>query len=668
MLSNDVIDQFTIDRIIDAAQIVEVVSDFVSLRKRGVNYTGLCPFHDEKSPSFSVSPSKGICKCFSCGKGGNSVHFIMEHEQLSFYEALKYLGKKYNIEIVEKELNDEQKQAQSDRESMFIMNGYAQQYFTKTLYENPDGIAIGLAYFRERGFRDDIIKKFQLGYSLDRRDAFSQEAMRNGYKKEYLVKTGLTLENDAQQLTDRFRGRVMFPVHSLSGKIVAFGGRILKKDEKMAKYLNSPESTIYHKSNELYGIYLAKQAIVKNDRCFLVEGYTDVLSMHQTGIENVVASSGTALTPGQIRMIHRFTPNITVIYDGDAAGIKASIRGIDLLLKEGMNIKVLLLPDGEDPDSFSKKQNATSFNEYIKQNEVDFIRFKTKLLLDDAGRDPIKRAGLITDIVNSIALIPEEIVRSVYTKECSQILEIDEKVLMNQLNKLNLAELERESARINNQREEPQEPPADFFNDEIYDPSESTAVKEEKAIFDDRFEIYERELARLIVRYGSHFLGKFEDENDAEIIHDFQVCSWIGHNLKIDDLSFQNPIYEKILNECIELSQRENFKSEKHFTNHSDYAMSKLATELCFDRYQLSKIHSKYQRIEHEEDRLIDIVPRAMYTYKDAIVLNEIRTLQSEIKRDTTMERLAEIQTRIIELNHIRNLFAGITGDRIIVR
>ncbi|MDP4203320.1 MAG: DNA primase, partial [Bacteroidota bacterium] len=412
------IDQITVDKIINAAQIVEVVSDFVTLRKRGVNYLGLCPFHDERTPSFSVSPAKGICKCFSCGKGGNAVNFIMEHEQLSYYEALKYLAKKYHIEVIEKELSAEEIAQKNDRESMLALNKYAQGYFSNILHHSPEGKNVGMTYFHERGFREDIIKKFQLGYSLDQRDAFSAEALGKGYKKEFLVKTGLSIERDGGKIYDRFWGRVMFPVHTLSGNVIAFGGRILKKDEKAAKYVNSPESEIYHKSNELYGIFFAKQSIVKHDRCFLVEGYTDVISMHQSGVENVVASSGTSLTKGQIRMIHRFTENVTVIYDGDAAGIKASIRGIDMLLEEGLNIKVVLLPPGEDPDSFAKSQNASDFIAYIDAHQSDFIRFKTGLLLEEAGKDPIKRAALIGDLVRSIAIIPNSIIRSVYVKEC----------------------------------------------------------------------------------------------------------------------------------------------------------------------------------------------------------------------------------------------------------
>ena len=360
------IDQQTVDKILETAQIVDVVSDFVSLRKRGANYTGLCPFHNDRTPSFSVSPSKNICKCFSCGKGGNPVVFIMEHEQMTFIEAVRYLAKKYNIEIKERELSDEEKKQQTAREGMLVLNSYAQSEFTNNLFETEEGQTIGLSYFKERGFRPDIIKKFQLGYSFEQRDGFTSKALAAGYNKDYLLKTGLTTIGQNESMADRFRGRVIFPIHSLSGKVLGFGGRILKKNEKTAKYLNSPESEIYHKSNELYGIYFAKQAIIKEDRCFLVEGYTDVLSMHQSGIENVVASSGTALTPGQIKMIHRFTNNIIVLYDGDAAGIKASVRGIDLILKEGLNVKVVLLPDGEDPDSFSKQRSSTEFAEYIK--------------------------------------------------------------------------------------------------------------------------------------------------------------------------------------------------------------------------------------------------------------------------------------------------------------
>src|SRR5574344_1451966 len=432
------IDKATIDRIMDAAQIVDVVSEFVTLRKAGVNYKGLCPFHNEKTPSFVVSPSKGFCHCFSCGKGGNAVGFIMEHEQMTYPEALRWLAHKYNIEIKERELTDEEKKAESERESLFIVNEWAMKYFQDILYNHVDGRAIGMQYFRSRGFRDDTIKEFQLGFSLPERDALAKEAAKKGFQDKFLVETGLCYRKDNSEtgsLQDRYWGRVIFPVHSVTGRIVAFGGRVLKTDGKVAKYVNSPESQIYHKSNELYGIYFAKQSITKLDRCYLVEGYTDVISMHQSGIENVVASSGTSLTPGQIRLIHRFTSNITVLYDGDAAGIHASIRGIDMLLAEGMNVKVLLLPDNDDPDSFARKHNATAFQEYIDKNQVDFIRFKLQLLSDEAGDDPMARAELIKEITRSIAVIQDPIVRSVYIKDCSQQMQIDETLLINDVNK-----------------------------------------------------------------------------------------------------------------------------------------------------------------------------------------------------------------------------------------
>ena len=429
------IDHATVERIIATANIQEVVQDFVSLKKRGVNYLGLCPFHNEKSPSFTVSPAKGIFKCFGCGKGGNSVNFIMELEHLSYFEALKYLGKKYGIEVKERELSLDEVKQNDDRESMMVLNAWAQRHFSETLYHHIDGKNIGLAYLKERGMREETIKKFQLGYSLDNRDAFSQSAIKQGFKKEYLVKAGLTIDHE-HGLLDRFYGRVIFPIHSISGRVIGFGGRVLRNDKKTAKYLNSPESEIYHKGQTLYGIYFAKQAITRENKCLLVEGYTDVTSLHQAGIENVVASSGTSLTVEQIRLIKRFTPNVTILYDGDAAGIKASLRGIDLVLEEGLNVRVLLLPPGEDPDSFSKTRSAKELLEFISDKEEDFISFKTNLLLVDAGKDPVKRAGLISDIVRSIGAIPDAIIRTVYIRECSRLLDIEERVLFSEVGSL----------------------------------------------------------------------------------------------------------------------------------------------------------------------------------------------------------------------------------------
>jgi DNA primase len=424
------IDHSTIERILDAAQIADVIQEFVPLKKRGVNLLGLCPFHNEKTPSFTVSPSKGIFKCFGCGKGGNSVNFIMEHEHLSYPEALKYLASKYHIEIEEKELTKEDIEKQNERESMLVITAYAGRQFKENLFNSDEGISVGLTYFKERGFRHDTLKKFDVGYSFENRDAFSKKAVEDGYKQEFLVKTGLSIQHE-ERIFDRFSGRVMFPIHSLSGQILGFGGRVLKSDPKAAKYLNSPESEIYHKSKIVYGVYQARKSITLHDRCYLVEGYTDVLSLHEADIENVVASSGTSLTQEQVRLIKRFTQNITILYDGDAAGIKASIRGIDIVLEEGLNVKIVLLPPGEDPDSYSKKVSNEEFSRYLRQNETDFIRFKTQLLLSEAQNDPVRRADLIRDIVKSIAVIPETITRTVYIKECSTLMEVSEPVLYN---------------------------------------------------------------------------------------------------------------------------------------------------------------------------------------------------------------------------------------------
>ena len=670
------IDQATVDKIIDSANILEVVSDFVTLRKRGVNYVGLCPFHDEKTPSFSVSPSKGICKCFSCGKGGSAVHFIMEHEQLSYYEALKYLAKKYNIEIEERELCDEEKQIKSDRESMLIVNSFAQEYFSNILFQHSEGRSVGLAYFHERGFRDDIIHKFALGYSLEQRDALAIEAKKRGYKEEYLLKTGLCLEGQNGYISDRFRGRVIFPVFSLSGKVLAFGGRVLRKSDKLAKYVNSPESEVYHKSNVLYGIYQAKQSIVKNDNCFLVEGYTDVLSMHQAGVENVVASSGTSLTPGQIRLIHRFTNNITVIYDGDAAGIKASLRGIDLILKEGMNIKVVLLPDGDDPDSFAKKQSASSFTEYIKNHEVDFIRFKTNLLLDSAGNDPIKRAELISDIVQSIAIIPDTIVRSVYTKECSRLMEISEEVLLREINKIKLSQLqngtppnkktlsETSADKQNSQEEGTQNDDTETLMETQGVPQ---GVLQEKRV-PSPLDPFEKTLVRYMIRYGFHDLFSEINEETGET-ETWKVIPYILTDLQNDEIEFQHPLYKKVIAEINHIFDQEGEHLTRYFLAHPDEEISRLAVDLVSEKYQLSKIHTKFQTIESEEEKLADLIPRALFELKDAITSLNIKHIREEIKK-TAKEKNPERTTQLMsELNGLYALKAALAkqlGERIV--
>ncbi len=668
------IDNLTIERIQNAAQIVDVVSDFVTLRKRGVNYIGLCPFHEDKTPSFSVSPSKNICKCFACGEGGTPVHFIMKHEQMSYAEALKYLAKKYGIEVQEKELTEEQKRQHSDRESMFILNSYAQKTFTTNLFEHIEGKSVGLSYFRERGFREDIIQKFQLGYALEQKDVFSRQALNAGYLKIFLEKTGLSVIGENDYIADRFRGRVLFPVHSLSGKVVAFGGRILKKDEKLAKYINSPESEIYHKSDELYGVHFARQAMVKHDRCFLVEGYTDVISMHQAGIENVVASSGTALTHGQIRLIHRFTNNITVLYDGDAAGIKAALRGIDLLLEEGMNVKVVLLPDGEDPDSFARKQNASSLIDYIKSQETDFIQFKARLLLKEAGNDPIQRAGLITDVVGSISIIPEEIVRSVYIKECSHILDVDERVLLNEIAKKR--RLLAEQKKVN----PVQTAPADYSGnnamanvpfpvpEEATPPFATTIHPSEKVVYP--FDKYELSILHFVVRYGEQVLYIYEDEETKEQTP-VKVAEYIADDLRNDDLDFQNPLYKQILDEALTKSDDPLFKAETYFLSHPNPEISTIAVNLASDKYPLSKYHGKFQKIEEESSRLTEILPYVVLTLKDATLRKQMLEVTASIKEIQEGRKSGNIDDQIKLLSDLREkqkIIAKHLGERIILK
>ena len=709
------IDQPTIDRILDAANIVDVVSEFVTLRKRGINYVGLCPFHSDKSPSFYVSPAKNICKCFACGEGGTAVHFIMKHEQLSYFDALRYLAKKYNIEIQERELSEREKQVRSDRESMLIVNSWAQKYFTTQLYEHQEGKTVGLRYFAERGFREDTIRKFQLGYSLDQRDALYKAAIKSGYKKEFLEKTGLVIAYDNGGVNDRFRGRVIFPVHTLSGKVVAFGGRVLKKDEKTAKYVNSPESEIYHKSNELYGIYFAKQAIVKADRCFLVEGYTDVISMHQAGVENVVASSGTALTQGQIRLIHRFTSNITVLYDGDAAGIKAALRGIDLLLEDGMNVKVVLLPDGEDPDSFARQHNASQFAEFIKQNETDFIRFKTRLLLDDAGTDPIKRSSLITDIIKTVAIIPDNIARSLYIRECSAMMEIDEMILLNEVNKIRLNKEERQPNQpssfnpappVSNIPEYPDIPGYQLYPEEIpsgqepesFLPPDDTIPPPPPEEYElgetdnnmpppppppaapsvniagqpkrSPYEAYEIALLRYIVRYGERILFQYTDEETNEEVI-IRVSEYIRSELERDDLTFYTPLFKGMLDEAADHCQTEGFVAHRYFLAHPDPNVSRLAANLISEKYQLSKYHTKYRELETEEMKLDSLVLRELYGFKDAYILSQIKEVQAQIKEmqiKGDMDQVFELMKKLTRLNEIKNVLSKELGERIVLK
>lgn len=664
------IDQATIDRIIDAAQVVDVVSQFVTLKRRGINYVGLCPFHEDRTPSFYVSPSKNICKCFACGEGGTAVHFIMKHEQLSYFDALRYLAKKYNIEIQERELTDEQKQAYNERESLFILNDFARNHFVKTLHEHIEGKSVGLSYFKERGFREDIIQKFQLGYSLEQRDSLTQEAIKNGYKEEYLVKTGLTIKSESNgALIDRFRGRVIFPVHTLSGKVVAFGGRILKKAENTGKYVNSPESEIYHKGSELYGIYFAKQAITKADCCYLVEGYTDVISMHQAGIENVVASSGTALTHGQIRLIHRFTEYVTILYDGDAAGIKAALRGIDLLLEEGMKIKVVLLPDGEDPDSFARKQNAESLTKYVQEHEVDFIRFKTQLLLDDAGNDPIKRATLISDIVSSIAVIPDNIIRSVYIKDCSILLNIDERILIQEVNKKRLAHLEKApQPKI--------DPELSAINVDLSQPETHRGKAGAKKTNIDKFELA---ILYFIVRYGMEILIEGGENNPATGDMPTTVIDWVKFDLQRDGFWFTNPLYKTILEDAIEHSANEYFNPSRYFLAHTDAHISKIAAELVSDRYQLSKLHIKQfgENLKKEDTPLAEEkhlwknVPRAVTELKDAHISKQMKEIKEDLEKkqkEKDWDGVMILMQKLKEMDEIKRILAKELGERIILR
>ena len=666
------IDQLTIERILDAAGIVDVVSQFVTLRKRGVNYVGLCPFHNEKTPSFYVSPSKGICKCFSCGKGGNAIHFLMEHEQMSFQDAAGWLADKYGIPFQRRELTDSEKALQNERESLFITNQFARDFYMDTLRNTPKGTAIGMAYFRKRGFRDDIIDKFQLGYCPEESDATARAALSKGFTKDSLLKTGICYQKEDGTLRDRFWGRVIFPVHSLSGKIVAFGGRVMKSDAKAAKYVNSPESAIYSKSRELYGLYFAKQAIVRKDRCFLVEGYADVISMFQSGVENVVASSGTSLTPGQIRLIHRFTNNITVLYDGDKAGIKASIRGIDMLLAEGMNVKVLLLPDGEDPDSFAQSRTASQFQEYIETHQVDFIRFKVRLLMDGAGDDPYARSELIKEITRSISVIQDPIVRSVYITECSQIMKIDERLLINDVNRRQ-REQAQESVRqpepapqtrpdgpdsgpgtVNDAPEQiqPELSPEDRLREEI-----RALKRQDLGPIMDR----ERLLSQLIVRFGDSTYCMMDGDDGPQAL---TVGMFISLSLENDGLEFHHPVYRRILELFREHCTDEGFSSERFFVSHPESFVSLTAASLLEERYQLSSMFEKSQPAS-DSDRLYELTSHIMADYQLEVVRYEIKKVEKQLQ-DNSVADIAELQTRYQTLVRARNELARKLGDRVI--
>ena len=612
------IDQSTVQRILDTAEITEVVGEFVTLRKRGTNMIGLCPFHNEKTPSFNVSPSKGIYKCFGCGKGGSSVNFIMEHEHLSFVESLKWLAKKYHIEVQEKEESPEDIKERNDHESQIIVSEFAQKYFTNQLWNSEYGQAVGLSYFRERGFRDEIIKKFGLGYCPEGKEPFTNAALKEGYKMEYLEKTGLTIKKE-EWVRDRFSGRVMFPIHSISGRVIAFGGRTLSLEKSIAKYLNSPESDIYHKSRVVYGIYQAKNGIIKEDKCYLVEGYTDVLAMHQSGIENVVASSGTSLTVDQIRLIRRFTKNITIIYDGDQAGIKASLRGIDLVLEEGINVKVLPLPDGEDPDSFSKSMSANELARYIKENETDFIKFKTRILLTGIENDPLSRAKLITDIVYSISVIPEEIIRTEYLKECSRLLEVREDVLYNEIRKLKLKKNEAQTARDLN-------PLPDQRPVQVQQTFQPIATAE------NPFELEEKEILRVLLKCGSLKIYDFEHEESGESITE-SVASYILSELHLDNMVSVNPMVITIMDDYRSRLDDTEFDAIRFFTLHPDPRISTFASDIISERHPISPFWERGgSHIEREEDLLEVVVPKLVREYKLRVVTSMMNQIESSMK------------------------------------
>lgn len=607
----------TIMNIIDAARIEEVVGEFVYLKKRGANLIGVCPFHKEKTPSFIVSPAKGIFKCFGCGKAGDSVRFIMEHEHYSYPEALRFLAQKYGIIIEEKEQSPEEIVAQNERERMFNINSFAQQYFSDTMKNHDEGLAIGMSYFRERGFRDAIINKFQLGYCLNQRDAFIQHALKNGYSKELLLKIGLASGNE-ERMYDKYQGRVIFPIHNLTGKVIGFGARFLGSDKTKAKYLNSPESEIYNKSQTLYGIYFAKNEISRLDNCILVEGYADVLSMHQAGIENTVASSGTSLTTEQIRMISRYTKNVTMLYDGDNAGIHAALRGTDMILEEGMNVRIVVLPPDEDPDSFVQKNPIEEVRAYIDNNATDFISFKTKLLLKDAANDPIKRAEVLKDIVKSISLIPDAIYRASYVRECSRLMEVPEQSLTNELNKLLRAKF-----RKNNNIE----PEQDIVHEEI--------KSEPQTPVEDVLPLgyyQERELVRLLMMYGNKDITLDDvDENGNPVLYKISVASFIIDDLKNDDLLFKNEIHNIIFNIFDKALDEDDIPDEHYFVSHEDTRIAELAANLLSTPYKLDNWSEKEINVKVEEDVLQKSVVTSLLRFKDMIIDDKRNDLIKEL-------------------------------------
>lgn len=646
------IDKQTIEKIKDAANIVDVVSEFVTLRKSGSNYKGLCPFHNEKTPSFIVSPARGTCHCFGCGRGGNPIGFIMEYEQVTYPEALRWLAKKYHIEIRERELSDEERKEQSLRESMFIVNEWAATYFEDILHNHVDGVAIGMQYFRSRGFRDDIIRKFRLGFDLPDRQALAHAALQKGYQAQFLLSTGICYQNDHNELIDRYANRVIFPWVGVSGKIVGFGGRVLDARTKGVnqKYVNSPDSEIYHKDHELYGIYQAKRAIAKEDNVYMVEGYTDVISMHQCGIENVVANSGTALSVHQIQMLHRFTNNITLLYDGDAAGIHAALRGTDMLLLEGMNLKVLLLPNNEDPDSFARQHTADEFKAYIEAHATDFIRFKTALLLDNEN-DPLKRSEAINSIVMSISMVQNPILRDTYLHDCAQRIGMNEMTLINQMNALIRERKASGSMRVatpatsaEQQQQTPVEAPAQSPSNRVQTISE-----------------VEKFILQLIIKYGNRVIFPNVDDGNGNVIS-LTIAEFIHYNLGCDNLSFSSELLNQILQEAVEKGTDRTFQTEPYFVHHNDIQVSNLAIEMAEEKFKLSES----QQVKDDEESLRNRVKHLMLDFRRDYVEKHLVAIKAQIAQahgDRQMALMAEYQKLIAQ----RNKLAKELGSNIIV-
>ena len=648
ILPPDMIDRATIDKIMDATNIVDVVGEFVTLRKAGVNYKGLCPFHDDKTPSFMVSPSKQICKCFACGEGGTAINFLMKHEQITYPEALRWLAKKYNIEIEERELTDEEQKEQSDRESMFIVNEWALQYFQNILKNDPDGIAIGKQYFRSRGIRDDIVEKFSLGFALPKRDALALAAQKAGYKAEFLEKTGLCIKGE-KGLHDRYAGRVIFPWLNVSGRVVAFGGRLLDARTKgvQQKYVNSPDSEIYHKERELYGLYQAKKAIAKEDRVYMVEGYTDVLAMHQCGLENVVANSGTALSFHQIKLLRRFTQNITLLYDGDEAGIHAAMRGTDMLLSEGMNIKVLLLPDGDDPDSFARKHTAQEFRDYIEAHQTDFISFKTHLTVDSVT-DPVKRSEAIAGIVKSISVIPDQILRSTYLSELSQRMGIKEQTLLNSMNGMIRKDIEEKEKERERDAAREESSPQAAFDKEFALTSADAQI--------------EKLLVKSIVRDGEKVIYENVETEDGEKVN-LTVAQYIAYDLGQDGLTFSDERYNQILQEAAAHSGEEGFKAEPYFMQHPDFAISSLAAELAIDRHQLGKGF----QLKEREGGLRQHVLHLVLDLRLDIIEKKMKEIQLQLRQvGGDMQRARQLLEQYKDTQELRDALAKQLGNDLV--